>query len=93
MTTIQCKTCKKLKNTSEFYKNRTHSSGYGTQCKVCVNETKYREKEAKSSYMQDPVVDNKKICNKCKKDLDIAFFWVDNRRWNGLSSFCSDCLG
>lgn len=42
--------------------------------------------------MIDKIIDNKKLCGKCRNILDISKFNKQKSRKNGLQLWCSDCI-
>jgi hypothetical protein len=47
-----CGTCKVLKNISKFHRNKSRSSGYCFECKVCLNTRKRKRTSLKLNKIQ-----------------------------------------
>ena len=56
----RCSTCKQIKPVTEFYKNKSDTTGYHNQCKNCANKWHQSEKgrkshrKARSKYKKSP---------------------------------------
>lgn len=59
--TKQCSLCKKIKNSDDFYSDKTKKSGLSSQCKECILEkdSKIRERRVKNG-----------LCISCGKDIE-----------------------
>jgi len=67
-----CSTCNKYQNITDFYKNKSKSNGFSSQCKQCTKfkHKEYREKNRikinlnqKLKYKEDPTVRKQSMVN------------------------------
>ncbi len=97
----QCNKCKKLKNKSEFGKNRTCKDGLSLWCKKCsceYNRRRYRRirgpVKKHFSYEESHRTINsvkQKRCTKCKKLKYESVFSKNRNNKDGLRFWCKKC--
>ena len=92
----ECNVCKKVKNETEFYKNKTHKDGLYYHCKKCQNEYKRKSNKFKNEIK---VKENKKLvvnnlfkrCCRCGKIKEKIEFYKNKNYKDGLCYHCKEC--
>lgn len=97
----RCTNCKKLKDESEFYKNRTGKDGLAAECKNCQRARgrqyyKRHRRDLKRYYSYEQshrVVDGvkEKRCRRCKMWKAEGKFYKKQRNKDGLADWCKEC--
>lgn len=98
----RCSKCKKWKDESEFYKDRSKKDGLDCWCKKCecvAAHEYYRRKTKRAGkytlYEQrHRVIDGakQKRCSRCNKWKDESYFYKNLSSKDGLNHSCAKCL-
>lgn len=82
---VRCSKCKRLKQTTDFYKDKRHSNGLNSQCKLCSNKgTQDHYKQNKlwfSAYAKDWRSKNRVRANELSRE---SFRRRSTKLWNKL---------
>jgi hypothetical protein len=87
MQTMICSKCKQEKNVSEFYRNKSSSSGYRSQCKEC--QFGYKPKARKQ--VPDDLPTDMKWCIICESVKHKSEFSKHDSTRDRLQTHCSEC--
>jgi len=88
-----CPTCNKIKNLTEFNKNKTRKDGYQRECRVCDHnhhDKHYHTK--KSPRLKETLKEGYKICSKCEEELELNIFKPTKQGRFGVNSVCKPCF-
>lgn len=92
----KCSRCQITKNISEFYKDRSTKSGYGSRCKECDTE-QHRETSYKRLYgitkddYNRMYEEQKGNCSICYRHFDLLCVDHDHCTNKVRSLLCNDC--
>ena len=85
----KCNSCKKVKETKEFCKNKRFSDGLNVSCKSCNNE---RRRKKKGTYWKEQLKkENKKYCPKCDTVKSLDKFSNIKSNKDGKFGLCKIC--
>lgn len=85
----KCNSCKKIKETKYFCKNKRFSDGLNVSCKPCNNE---RRRKKKGTYWKEQLKkENKKYCPKCDTVKSLDEFSNVKSNKDGKSGLCKIC--
>lgn len=91
-----CASCRNLKGSSEFSKNKAIRFGIHTQCKLCVKEHRAvlsnRSDSAIADTQKSLRPDGIKLCYKCDESLPLGLFCTSRQKPDGLQDMCDPCL-
>lgn len=90
----KCYKCGKIKDDSEFYKNKAKKDGLDGQCKKCKNSYNgLRDFKIKEMWKNKNPRDykEKKQCPSCGKVKSGSEFYINRFHKDGLSSLCKEC--
>lgn len=86
-----CTKCKIEQSTDSFNKQRGSSDGLRSNCKKCISESYYKNKELKGGYICISL-SSLKVCNKCNVEQSVNCF---SKRWDtkdGYQPSCKMCV-
>ena len=85
----KCNSCKKIKETKDFCRNKRFSDGLNVSCKSCNNE---RRRKEKGTYWKEQLKnENKKYCPKCDTVKLLDEFGNKKSTKDGKFGLCSIC--
>lgn len=90
-----CNTCALEKNNIEFFRHKTSTNGLGSDCKVCIKNTRIEKTEKdriKWSVIKPTDLKQLKTCTKCKVEKTTFEFYKKSIASDGLSSRCMNCV-
>lgn len=88
-----CPTCNKIKELTEFNKNKNCKDGYQRECRNCCHthhDKHYHTK--KSPRLKENLKEGHKICTCCKQELLLTEFNKQKGGRFGVSGECKVCL-
>lgn len=85
-----CPTCKTLKPTAEFHKDKSKIDGLCTYCKPCMVA---RQKSYAGRPARHQAPEGMKRCSHCKETKAITEFFASAIRFDGLDRRCRTCCG
>ena len=86
-----CSKCKLELPFDMFYKNRTETGGYNTQCKGCFRETQAVSKAKRKSNPIAPRMVGNKVCSQCIIEKPIIEFYPCYTAVDGREYRCKSC--
>ena len=88
-----CKRCDQEKLIQDFYDDKTKVSGKAIYCKQCsLKIEKDRRDKIREQKVKKPIAQTGyKICNDCKEEKPLSFFYKDKRTEDGKQYKCIDC--
>lgn len=93
--TAYCNTCALEKNNIEFFRRKTNPNGLGSDCKICIKNTRIEKTEKdriKWSIIKPTDLKQFKTCTKCKIKKTTFEFYKKSIASDGLSSRCMSCV-
>lgn len=96
----KCNKCGEVKSLEDYYKARTKDGRSGI-CKECIKKksAEYRAKNPKPKKPRKPrkqgfrkLPEDMRKCSRCEDIKHKDFFYVDNHRASGTSSYCKECV-
>jgi len=88
----RCSKCGKLKNESEFPKDRTRKDGLHQRCKACKNAYSRQRYKTKQEFKTDTIGSNNlKKCSGCGEIKARSEFSKDRTKKDGLYHLCKVC--
>ncbi len=88
----RCSKCGKLKNESDFPKDRTRKDGLHQRCKACKNEYSRQRYQTKQESKGDNIESNDlKKCSGCGELKARSEFSKDRTKKDGLYHLCKVC--
>lgn len=96
----ECNKCGEVKSLEDFYKAGTKDGRSGI-CKECAKKksAEYRAKNPKPKKPRKPrkqgfrkLPEDIRKCSQCKDVKHKDFFYVDNHRASGTSTYCKECV-
>ena len=88
-----CRTCRKAKPESEFYKNAAKYDGLSSYCKPCTDaRVKANRKRVLQSLATRTDAPTTKTCKKCGVEKPVVDFHKDTTQLDGMRSACKACV-
>lgn len=89
--TKRCRQCGETKPTQEFHRNYANLEGLHNLCKTCRRASDKRRFEKIERVLAGDPPTGKKMCAKCKDEMELTNFYVDRTKKDGRKTYCKQC--